>query len=151
MDRKGGCVTNKLKPNSWLYYVKGVCACVCVHAHMHMFSVWEITAAACYLSLFRDGASYSGLPWWFSGKESTQQCKRRGFNPWIRKIPWRRKQQCILAFLPWTEKLGGLQSVGSQGVGHNLAILTTTHPVVVLGGGGEGGCMQSPHEETEDL
>ena len=29
--------------------------------------------------------------------------------------------------------------------------LTTTHPVVVLGGDGEGGCMQGPHEETEDL
>ena len=53
MDRKGGCVTNKLKPNSWLYYVKGVCVC----ARMHVFSVWEVTAAACYLSLFRDGTS----------------------------------------------------------------------------------------------
>ena len=35
-----------------------------------------------------------GLPRWFSGKESTCQCRRcrrRVFNPWVRKIPWRRK------------------------------------------------------------
>ena len=27
------------------------------------------------------------LPWWFSGKESTCQCRRCGFDPWVRKIP----------------------------------------------------------------
>ena len=26
-------------------------------------------------------------PWWVSGKESTCQCRRHGFNPWVRKIP----------------------------------------------------------------
>ena len=36
----------------------------------------------------------AGLPRWHSGKESTYQCrrlKRLEFNPWVRKIPWRRK------------------------------------------------------------
>ena len=28
-----------------------------------------------------------GLPWWFSGKESACQCRRRGFNPWSGRIP----------------------------------------------------------------
>ena len=31
------------------------------------------------------------LSWWLSGKESTCQCRRGRFNPWIRKSPWRRK------------------------------------------------------------
>ena len=31
-----------------------------------------------------------GLPWWLSGKESACQSRRPGFNPWVRKIPWRR-------------------------------------------------------------
>ena len=31
------------------------------------------------------------LPWWISGKERTCQCRRLGFNPWVGKIPWRRK------------------------------------------------------------
>ena len=34
-----------------------------------------------------------GLCWWLSGKESTCQCKRRRFDRWVRKIPWRRAWQ----------------------------------------------------------
>ena len=36
----------------------------------------------------------SGFPGGASGKESTCQCRKRkrcGFNPWVGKIPWRRK------------------------------------------------------------
>ena len=29
---------------------------------------------------------FTQLPWWLSGKESTSQCKRCRFNPWVRKI-----------------------------------------------------------------
>ena len=32
-----------------------------------------------------------GLSRWFSGKESTCQCKRLRFYPWVGKMPWRRK------------------------------------------------------------
>ena len=32
-----------------------------------------------------------GLPRWLSGKESACQCRRCEFNPWVGKIPWRRK------------------------------------------------------------
>ena len=41
-----------------------------------------------------------GLPWWHSGKKSTCQCCRQGFDPWVRKIPWRKKWQTSLVFLP---------------------------------------------------
>ena len=44
-----------------------------------------------------------GLPGWLSGKESACQCrrlKRCGFDPWIRKIPWRRKWELTPVFLP---------------------------------------------------
>ena len=40
------------------------------------------------------------LPWWLSGKESACQCRRRGFGPWVDKIPWGRKWQPTLVFLP---------------------------------------------------
>ena len=36
---------------------------------------------------------------WLSGKESACQGRRSGFNPWVRKIPWRRKWQPTLVFL----------------------------------------------------
>ena len=32
-----------------------------------------------------------GLTRWLSGKESTCQCRRHRFDPWVRKISWRRK------------------------------------------------------------
>ena len=43
------------------------------------------------------------LPRWLSGKEPTCQWrrhKRPGFDPWVGKIPWRRKWQCAPVFLP---------------------------------------------------
>ena len=44
-----------------------------------------------------------GFPDGASGKESTCQgrrWKRHGFDPWVRKIPWRKKWQTIPVFLP---------------------------------------------------
>ena len=41
-----------------------------------------------------------GLPRWLSSKESNCQCRRRGFHPWVEKIPWRRKWQPTAVFLP---------------------------------------------------
>ena len=41
-----------------------------------------------------------GLPRWLSDKESTCQCRRLWFSPWVGKIPWRRKQQPAPVFLP---------------------------------------------------
>ena len=42
-------------------------------------------------------------PQWLSGKETACQCrrfKRRGFDPWVGKIPWRRAWQPTSASLP---------------------------------------------------
>ena len=43
------------------------------------------------------------------------------FDPWVRKVPWRRKwQSSILAWkTPWTEEPGGLQCMRSQRVKHD--------------------------------
>ena len=44
-----------------------------------------------------------GLPRWCSGKDSGCQCRRRRtcrFYPWVGKIPWGRKWQPTLVFLP---------------------------------------------------
>ena len=36
---------------------------------------------------------HTGLSRWLSGKESACQCRRCGFDPWVRKISWRREWQ----------------------------------------------------------
>ena len=67
-----------------------------------------------------------GFPGGTSGKEPARQSrrhKRGGFNPWVGKISLEEGMAThsgILAWrIPWTEKCGGLQPIGSQTVGHN--------------------------------
>ena len=60
--------------------------------------------------LFRQDVSFSMCvlrsvitwwrPWWLSGQESTCQCRRRAFDPWVGKSPCRRKWLLIPACLP---------------------------------------------------
>ena len=50
---------------------------------------------------------------------NTGDVKRSGFNPWVRKIPWRRKWQATPVFLPGEPHgqrslAGYIQSMGSQ-------------------------------------
>ena len=57
-----------------------------------------------------------GIPWWLSGKESTCQCRKRRFNPWVEKIPWRRKWQLTLVFLSGkSHGQGSLEIYSPQG------------------------------------
>ena len=66
-----------------------------------------------------------GLPMWLSQqlKNPPANAGDSGSVAGLGKIPWRRKWQPTLVFLPgeasWTEELGGLQSMGSQRVGHD--------------------------------
>ena len=46
---------------------------------------------------------YTHYPGSASGKEPVHQCRRHkrcSLDPWVRKIPWRRKWQCTPVFLP---------------------------------------------------
>jgi len=46
----------------------------------------------------------AGLPRWHNGKESTYQCrrcKRRGFNPWVGKIPLEEEMATHSSILAW--------------------------------------------------
>ena len=47
-----------------------------------------------------------------------QETQRGGFDPWVRKIPWRRKWQPTSVILPrkipWTEEPSRLQPMGSK-------------------------------------
>ena len=41
-----------------------------------------------------------GLPWWLRQLRICLQCRRPRFNPWVRKIPWRREWLPTPGFLP---------------------------------------------------
>ena len=54
-------------------------------------------------NLIKQPCAKLGFPGGASGKEPACQCrrhKRHGLDPWVGKIPWRRKWQPIPVFLP---------------------------------------------------
>ena len=65
------------------------------------------------------------LPWWLSGKESTCQCRRRKFDPWVGKIPWRWKWQPTPVFLPG-ESHGQRSLAGYSPWGHRESYVAVT-------------------------
>ena len=65
---------------------------------------------------------------WHSGKESTykcKRCKRCGFNPWVRKIPWSRERQSVPIFLHG--KFHGEKSLGGYSPWGHKESDTTEH------------------------
>ena len=90
--------------NSIIYMCVYVCVCVCVCINS--------------LGIYR-------LPWWLSDQEAACQCRRHGFDLWLRTIPWRRKwllqyfcQGNPMNRASWRTTVHGI----NQRVGHNLVI-----------------------------
>ena len=71
-----------------------------------------------------------GFPGGTGGKELDCQCRRQmKVCPLGQEDPLEEEMathSCIIAWrIPWTEEPGGLQSIGSQRVGHDLKCLST--------------------------
>ena len=87
-------------------------------------SIWIIIMCLCKTeSLFLGNTHWSiqqGFPGGTSGKEPTCQCrrrKRRGFDPWVGKIPWRRQWQPTPVLLPGKSR-GRRSLMGHSPWGH---------------------------------
>ena len=74
------------------------------------------------------------LPRWLSGKQPACQCRRCGFDPWVRKIPWRREWQPTPVFLSGKShgqrSLAGCSPWGFKRVGHDWATKQRLFPVL---------------------
>ena len=82
-------------PTSWRASTHIHRCCSCEGGHS-----WVERIAQCDLESV---SPFWEFPRWLSGKESAYQCRRcrrRKFDPWVGKIPWRRKWQPTLVFLP---------------------------------------------------
>ena len=62
-------------------------------------------------------------PWWLRGSSVCLEFRRPGFNPWVGKIPWRRKWQPTPVLLPG-ESHGGRSLVGYSPWGHKESDMT---------------------------
>ena len=83
-------------PCLWLHHsslcLHLMCVCVCAYVRVLLSFIRTLITG------FR-----AGFPGGAGGKELACQCrrpKRRRFNPWVRKILWRRKWQFTPVFLP---------------------------------------------------
>ena len=90
-----------------------------------------------------------GLPWCLSSKESTCQCRRCRFHPWVRKIPWRRARQPTPVFFPgesvdtgaWRATVHGVAKTQTQFSNYTATMLVLTHWLV----------FHSPHSHNLKL
>ena len=91
---------------------------------------------------------FLGLPWWLRWKRIHLQCRRPRFNPWGREDPLEQgmaTHSSVLTWrIPWTEEPGGLQSMGSQRVGHDWVTKNTHMHAFSKGEGPYGAWSSSP-------
>ena len=66
---------------------------------------------------------FLGHPWWLSGKELACQCRGHGFDPWVRKAPWRREWHSTPGLLPGKSQ-GQRRLAGSSPRGHKESGMT---------------------------
>ena len=90
-------------------------AAVLWREHIMAIQYWKPCKSHLRKELFT--AAFQGLPWWLRWSSVCLQCGRLGFDPWVGKIPWRRKQQPTPVLLPG--KFQGQRSlVGYSPWGH---------------------------------
>ena len=85
--------------------------------------------SACMAHVSQGLDLYMELSGWLSGKDPAYQCRRRGFEPWVQKIPWRRKWESTPIFLPGKsqgQETGGYSPWGCR-VGHARARVSITY------------------------
>ena len=77
----------------------------------------------------KHSSSHLGLCHWLSGRASACHCRRPRFDPWIGKIPWRRKWLPTPVFLLGkSHRKGSLEGYSHKVfVGSQIAINTCTH------------------------
>ena len=95
--------------------------------------------------LRRGPTALMGLPWWLSGKESACSAGDLGsILGWEDALEkGMATHSSILAWeIPWTEEPGGLQSMGSQRVGHDS--VTESCPDINKGGAAVAGRHEHP-------
>ena len=88
--------------------------------------IWSNIVTFCVHLFLQSSRAMVGIPRWLHGEEPACQgrrCRRSRSNPWVGKIPWSRKWQLALVFLPGKShgqrSLAGYQSMRSQRVRYN--------------------------------
>ena len=103
------------------------------------------------MALYKHIWSHRGFPHGTGGKEPACQCKRckrHGFDPWVRKIPWRRawqptpvflageshEQRSLVGYSPWGHRETRLEQLGMHACmwSHHLEITTQQNGIYLF-------------------
>ena len=89
--------------------------------------VWSVVVAVLFTQRY---SRFLGFPGDSSGKEASCRCRRCGFDPWVRKISWRRTWQHTPVFL--LGKFHAQRSLAVHGVAKsqtqlNMCLCLCTH------------------------
>ena len=123
------CIESEIGP-AWFCVFHKPCSAVCVQVRWE-WSIWYNQYWGFQLSVSRargkgSWGAHKGFPGGANGKEPTCHCrkhKRCRFDPWVRKIPWRRAWQPTPVFLPG-ESHGQRSLVGYSPWGHHESGVT---------------------------
>ena len=88
------------------------------------FTNWAILCKYTHtqIHIYTKAYIYQGLPLWLSWWRICLQCGRPGFDPWVRKIPWRKESLPTPVF--WLGEFHGLYSPWVLRVGHDWATVS---------------------------
>ena len=89
---------------------KPICMCIDTYVFNHYLQISNKTVTKKTLSWLCKHKIW--LPLWFSWLRICLQCRRPEFNPWVRKIPWRRERLPTPIFWPG-EFLHGVAKSGT--------------------------------------
>ena len=89
----------------WTLTRKGLWSISCLGPQLNTLQSWEglFPAAPKGVSERRREEKHTEqreLPWWLKWERTCPKCMRAGFDPWVGKIPCRRKWQTAPVFLP---------------------------------------------------
>ena len=116
----------------------------------NMYKQWNISYRKISNAICGNMVGPRGLPGGASGKEPTCQCrrpKRCRFDPWVGKIPWRRKALPNPVFLPG-DSLGQRSLAGYSPYGHKELDMTEAAKHTCMGGP-RGSCTKWSQTEKD--
>ena len=106
---------SEFQMQAWMGKVTVTCFCILMASEL-LTIIWELSPST-HISRFISLVSLP-LPWWLKPYSICLQCRRPGFNSWVRKISWRRKwhptpvalpgkshgRRSLVGYSPWGHK-----------------------------------------------
>ena len=88
----------KIWQRTYIYIYMHIYMCIfnCI-TFLYMWNEHRIINSILKIHIKKEKKNFTGFPWWLSGKESTCQCRRHGFDLWSTRMPHAKEQLTLCA------------------------------------------------------